>query len=70
MATNATTLELAAVAAKYPGLSERDLLVCLCYFYCNAAGLTAQQAMTAAAAAVYHKLSDKDLDEAYLSLIS
>lgn len=65
---DAQTLIDLATSLKYGALSERDILVCLCGFYAGAT--TAQQAVTAAASNKYAGLSDAQLDEALLAVIS
>lgn len=70
MATDAQTLVDQSAVSKYSELSERDLLLCLVGYYGSNAGLTAQQAVVIAAAQGYSKLSDRQLDECYLAIIS
>lgn len=70
MATDAQTLVNTSATSKYAELSERDLLLCLVGYYGNLAGLTAQQAIVVAAQQGYSKLSDRQLDECYLVIIS
>lgn len=69
MACDAATLEALLSADKLPQLSDRDRLMCLASVYGQAAGLTAQQAMNLAYQNGLSKLSDRDLDEAFLAII-
>lgn len=70
MAQNAQTLETGEYAAFIPSLSDRDLLLTLAGVYASNTGITAQQAVTGAAAAGYHDLSERDLIQCYLTAIS
>lgn len=70
MATDAQTLVTTAASNKYLELSERDLMLCLMGFYGSNAGLNAQQAVIVVAQQGYSKLSDRQLDECYLTIIS
>lgn len=70
MATDAQTLTNAAATAKYSGLSEREILLCLAGQYGATAGITSQQAVNLAATNDYSGLSDRTLYECLLALIS
>lgn len=70
MASDAQTLENAAAAAGYAGLSDRMLLLCLIGVYASPTSLTAQAAVNAAAAAGYAAMSDEQLDRAILAILS
>lgn len=71
MACDSQSLELLLVANGLNRLSERDLLICRAYLYCNLAGFTsATDALRVAYADGYAKVSERDLDAEYLALIS
>lgn len=67
-APDAQTLIDLAMSLKYGALSARDNLLCLCGAY--AGSTTAQQAVVLAAQNKYASLSDLQLDEAFLAVIS
>ena len=71
MSQNAQTLETTAVASGgYDALSNRELLLALLGVFNLNSSLTAQQAITLAAQNKYGALSDKQLDDAILSIIT
>jgi len=70
MATDAQTLVNTSAASKYASLSERDLLLCLVGYYASQNSITAAQAVVTASQQGYAKLSDRELDECYLAIIS
>jgi hypothetical protein len=69
MACDAATLEAILSADKLPQLSDRDRLMCLASVYGTSAGLTGQQALDLAYQDGLAKLSDRELEEVFLSVI-
>lgn len=69
MACDAATLEALLNADKLPSLSDRDRLMCLAALFGSGAGLNAQTALNQAYADGLAKLSDQQLDQAFLSVI-
>lgn len=70
MACGAADLEALQVLNRYPGLSERDLLICRAYVYGASAGLpTATDAIALAMRDGFAKLSERDLQATYLAVI-
>lgn len=70
MATDAQTLENLVASLKYPSMSERDVLLALAGYYGTAAGMTAQQSVVVAATNKYAALSERQLGEALLAVLS
>lgn len=70
MATDSKTLVQQIQTNRYPALSERDTLLCLCGFYGVNAGLTASQALAIAQSLKYPALSNRDFWECFLAAIS
>ena len=69
MACDAATLEALIATDKLPELSDRDRLMCLAAVYGQAAGQNAQQALDSAYQNGLSKLSDRDLEQAFLAAI-
>lgn len=70
MACDAASLIAAALGNNLEGLSARDQLICLASIYGGQAGYAnATVAVAAAYASGLAKLSDRDLEAAYLSVI-
>lgn len=70
MAATAQTLVSAAVPLGYEALSSRMLLLCLVGWYASQSSLTAQAAAVGAAQNQYGALSDKQLGQCLLDVLS
>lgn len=71
MACDAATLEQLEMLNRESGMSERDLLMCRASVFATAAGVaTATDALNLGTAMGLNKVSERDLELIFLSLLS